>query len=116
MSGGHFGYEDRRLLEEMYPNSCWRSDDKRSPLDDPFEDQLVSQLMFDLLKLTHDLDWYKSSDTSEETYLREKTVFCQKWFAPKRSVKVLEDLVKERFESAKAECMKMIDDLRGDGE
>lgn len=114
MSGGHYGYKDGGLLEEMYPHSYWNSDDKRNSLDNPFEDQLISQLMFDLLKLTHDLDWYKSGDTQEETYLKEKTIFCQKWFGPKRSQKVVEGLVRELFEAAMAESKKMIDDLKGD--
>ena len=114
MSGGAFNYRDGSLLEEMYPYSCWnRGNEGRDMRDDPFEDPLISELMYDLLRLTHELDWYKSADTSQGTYLEAKKKFCEKWFGKKRGTKALESLVRRQFESAMNECRKMIADLSG---
>ena len=111
MSGGAFDYHDSTLKSDMFPYS-W-CDDTRSLRDDPFEDQEISQLMFDLLQLAHDLDWYKSGDTCEETYLKAKQKFRDKWFGKGRR-KTLEALINRIFDNAKAECMTMIGGKQND--
>ena len=79
MSGGRFNYSDSSLMSDMFPGS-WSSENKRLIRDNPYEDQEISELMYDLLQLTHDLDWYLSCDTSEPTYLEAKRKFKEKWF------------------------------------
>lgn len=111
MSGGAFNYYDRSLKSDMFPYSL--CGDTRDLRDDPFEDQEISQLMFDLLQLAHDLDWYKSGDTCHETYLKEKQAFRNKWFGKGRR-KTLEALINQIFDNAKAECMTMIGGKQND--
>ena len=71
MSGGRFDYVDRRLKEEIFG---WT--DKPGNV---FEDREISELVWDVLNLIHDYDWYKSGDTCKETYLKAKTEFKEKW-------------------------------------
>ena len=67
MSGGHFGYLDSRLKDEIFG---WT--DKPENV---FEDREISELVFDVLDLIHEFDWYYSGDTDKETYLEAKAEF-----------------------------------------
>lgn len=71
MSGGHFNYVDSRLKDEIFG---WGDNPTNV-----FEDLEISELVWDILNLIHDFDWYKSGDTSKETYLRAKADFKKKW-------------------------------------
>ena len=73
MSGGHFDYLDSRLKDEIFG---W--DDKPKNV---FEDREISELVFDVLDLIHEFDWYYSGDTRRETYLEAKAEFKKKWFS-----------------------------------
>ena len=72
MSGGHFDYKDMGLKSEIFG---W--EDKPT---NAFEDKEISELVWDVLDLIHDFDWYKSGDTSKEDYLKAKADFKKKWF------------------------------------
>ena len=71
MSGGRFDYADSRLKDEIFG---WA--DKPSNV---FEDREISELVWDVLNLIHDYDWYASGDTCKETYLKAKAEFKKKW-------------------------------------
>lgn len=71
MSGGYFEYLDSQLKSEIFG---W--DDR---IRNTFEDREISELVFDVLDLIHDFDWYKSGDTCKETYLKAKAEFKKKW-------------------------------------
>ena len=71
MSGGRFDYADSRLKDEIFG---W-SDKPRNV----FEDREISELVWDVLNLIHDYDWYASGDTSESAYLEKKAAFKKKW-------------------------------------
>lgn len=73
MSGGHFEYLDSRLKNEIFGY-----EDKPKNV---FEDREISELVFDVLDLIHDFDWYYSGDTSKETYLKAKAEFKRKWLS-----------------------------------
>lgn len=73
MSGGHFDYLDSRLKDEIFG---WTNKPKNV-----FEDREISELVFDVLDLIHDFDWYYSGDTSKETYLKAKAEFKKKWLS-----------------------------------
>ena len=72
MSGGHFEYLDSRLKDEIFGY-----EDK---VKNVFEDREISELVFDVLDLIHEFDWYYSGDTGKETYLEAKAEFKKKWF------------------------------------
>ena len=89
MSGGRFDYKDSSLKGERYG---WT--DKPSNV---FEDREISELVWDVLDLIHDFDWYASGDTCKETYLKAKSDFKKKWFS-NRSVRVrgiVDDAIKQ---------------------
>lgn len=79
MSGGHFDYKDSMLKHEIFGWS-----DKPCNV---FEDREISELVWDVLDLIHEYDWYTSGDTSKGTYLNKKTTFKEKWFS-NRGVRV----------------------------
>lgn len=72
MSGGRFEYADSRLKSEIFGYFA----DKPGNV---FEDREISELVWDVLELIHDFDWYASGDTCKETYLKKKAEFKKKW-------------------------------------
>lgn len=93
MSGGYFNYMDSQLKSEVFGwSDQWRN---------VFEDQEISELVWDVLDLLHDYDWYKSGDTSKETYLRAKADFKKKWM-DNRGVRVRR-IVDEALQRTKGE-------------
>lgn len=89
MSGGRFSYVDNRLREEIFG---WT--DKPTNV---FEDKEISELVWDVLDLIHQFDWYSCSDSSEETYLKAKAKFKQKWFGnpDERIKRIIDETVNE---------------------
>lgn len=73
MSGGNFNYVDATLRDEIYGwSETWHN---------VFEDREISELVWDILDLIHDYDYYVSGDTCKETYLKAKAEFKRKWFS-----------------------------------
>lgn len=93
MSGGRFEYADSRLKNEIFG---W-SDEPHNA----FEDREISELVWDVLTLIHDFDWYVSGDTCKETYLKAKAKFKKKWFS-NRGVRV-RSIVDEAIKQCKNE-------------
>lgn len=89
MSGGRFDYIDGRLKDEIFG---WT--DKPSNV---FEDREISELVWDVLDLIHDFDWYASGDTCKETYLKKKAEFKKKWFSNRgvRVRRIVDDALKQ---------------------
>lgn len=87
MSGGHWDYKDSSLKSEIFDWS-----DKPS---DQFEDMEISQLVWDVLELMHDYDWYASGDTSKQSYLDSKKAFKDKWFGDRKER--LEAIIENRI-------------------
>lgn len=79
MSGGRFDYLDRSLKSEIFG---WTDEPSNV-----FEDREISELVWDVLDLIHDYDWYSSGDTCKETYLKAKAEFKKKWMS-NRGVRV----------------------------
>ena len=85
MSGGYFDYVNNRLMEELfgYDWDSYNKGKKKQPVWDRFDDILISNLVYDVLVLINDLDYYKSGDTSKETYLKSVNDFKRKWIYSK---------------------------------
>lgn len=92
MSGGSYGYICYRFEEEC----CGRMYDVE-----------MNDLVKDLAKLLHDLEWWQSSDTSEETYRKSVAEFKEKWFKGNREDR-LKKYVEEQCDTLKAELIQMI--------
>jgi len=93
MSGGRFDYIDSRLKSEIFG---WT--DRPSNV---FEDREISELVWDVLDLIHDYDWYASGDTCKENYLKAKAKFKKKWM-DNRGVRV-KRIVDEAIQQTKDE-------------
>ena len=91
MSGGHFNYLDSHLKNEIF---SW-SDKCHNVLDD----RELSELVWDMLDLLHDYDWYISGDTGEDSWIKAKKKFKDKWLNAERK-----DIVKRMIDDAVEEC------------
>lgn len=89
MSCGRFCYMDSSLKNEIF--------DYRDEPYNVFEDREISELVWDVLTLIHDYDWYASGDTCKETYLKAKAEFKKKWFSNRgvRVRRIVDDAVDE---------------------
>lgn len=97
MSGGRFNYMDLNLRDEIFGwSDKWHN---------VFEDREISELVWDILALIHDYDWYVSCDTCKDTYLKAKAEFKRKWLsdrgvAVKRTIDTaIEELRAELYET-----------------
>ena len=101
MSGGRFNYADGNLKSEMFG---W--------VDEPYdvmEDEEISELVWDLLNLIHEFDYYESGDTLREDYIKAKQEFKKKWFG-NRSER-LEQIVDKKIDQLREEVKEMIGDM-----
>ena len=99
MSGGRFNYMDSVLKDEIFGFS-----DKAT---NRFDDWEISKLVWDVLELLHDWDWFASGDTGEEYWLEAKTAFKTKWFKTPRRDR-LKKIIDETAEEYKQAMYKMI--------
>jgi hypothetical protein len=77
------------------------------------EDKELNDLIADIVQLAHDLEWYHSSDTSREEYIKSVRAFKEKWFKQSRTQR-LRNYVDKAVEELKEELITMIgetDDL-----
>lgn len=89
MSGGSYSYMYCRI-EEEYVGRMY--------------DSQLNEMMKDLCELLHDLEWWQSYDTSEDTYRKTVTEFKKKWFK-QRKIDVQKQ-IESKFERTKDELMK----------
>lgn len=99
MSGGRFNYMDSSLMDEIFGYS-------EKPRD-VFEDMEISQLVWDVLELIHDFDWYASGDSGEDDWLKAKARFRKKWFETVRKDR-LKKIIDEKVEQTRQELYKTI--------
>lgn len=82
MSRGYFDYHNIVLWERLFP-SCYHNTPGQTKIarrDDPMEDKLLSELVYDIMGVLNDLDSYKSGDISEAEYREVTEAFRAKWF------------------------------------
>ena len=105
MSGGAFGYLDMRLKEEIFG---WTDD--FSYAKNAFEDMEISALVWDVLDLIHEYDWYVSGDNGENTYLKAKAASKKKWFDDKdKRLRMMLQMVNSSLDKCKAELQSTYD-------
>ena len=100
MSGGKFCYYNKLLKDEMFVYS-----DRPNNV---MEDDEISELVWDVLNLIHDLDYYQSGDTCRETYIESKKEFKKKWFG-NRKIRI-EKIVDKKIDQLREEVKEMIGD------
>ena len=97
MSGGHFNYNNDDCCHEIYGWGVSADYGKRgfeqSKLArriNPFEDLVISELVFDVFCLIHSFDWYYSGDTCEENYRNDVKHFKDKWLSKMHTSRIKE--------------------------
>lgn len=88
MSGGSFNYQYARL-ENYYAGRML--------------DAELDEMIIDLSKVLHDLEWYTDGDISEEVYRKTVLDFKRKWF--NRSEADIEKMIEEQFNKTKQELL-----------
>ena len=105
MSGGHFNYKDSDLKNEIF--------DWEDKVTNQFEDLEISQLVFDVLELIHEYDWYISGDTGRENYLEAKRAFKKKWLRG-NNVDTLREIIDDKLVATSLELKEMLGDLKNE--
>ena len=97
MSGGSYSYIYNRVEEECV-NRMY--------------DSQLNEMMKDLVKVLHDLEWWQSSDTGEDTYRMAVRKFKKKCF--KQTNIDVQKQIESEFEKTKDELMKEFKYLNDD--
>ena len=105
MSGGYFNYANNSLQDAIFTQS-WTG--TRDPKDDPFHDLEISDLVFDVFGLIHDLDYYKSCDYGEGTYRKCLTEFKDMWFAKGARQKRMAKYIDDSISALRADLIAMV--------
>ena len=93
MSGGSYGYIYSSLLDEC---------------ENRMHDREMNALIKDLARVLHDLEWWQSSDISEEAYRKTVSEFKKKWLGGDNREERLKDMINEIFNEAKKEALELI--------
>lgn len=91
MSGGSMDYV------------CYRVEDAASMTRDPE----FAELLRDAAKVLHDEEWWRSCDTSKETYLETLAEFKAKWFGSDRTER-LKGYIDKDIERLRGELYSLI--------
>lgn len=70
-------------------------------------DRELDELVRDLAKVMHDLEWWESCDYSEDAYRETVREFKRKWFGGARE-EVLRGIVEKSCDELRVELLKMI--------
>lgn len=97
MSGGSYSYMCYRIEDEYVGRM--------------FDDQL-DEMMKDLCKVLHDLEWWRSCDFDEDSYRKTVTEFKKKWF--KQTKIDVQRQIESEFELTKNKLLKEFDYLNDD--
>ena len=69
-------------------------------------DPIIKELMKDLAEYLHAEEWYRSADTSRESYIKARKKFKKKWLDTQVDVKPYVD---QMFEDFRAQVYELID-------
>lgn len=92
MSGGSYSYEYYRV-EEEYVGAM--------------HDAELDEMMKDLVKVLHDVEWWQSCDIGEDDYRKTVKAFKAKWFDSDRGER-LKPIIERKINKVRKELMDMI--------
>ena len=92
MSGGSYNYIYSTLANECA--GC-------------MHDPEMNEMITDLCKVLHDLEWWQSADLAEEDYRKTLRKFKEKWFKGSREER-LKGYVDEKINAVKKELYNML--------
>lgn len=97
MSGGSYSYVYCRVENECVGRMF---------------DRQLDEMMKDLVKVLHDLEWWQSCDCDEKRYRESVTKFKKKWF--KQTKIDVKNQIESKFEQTKDELLKEFEYLKDD--
>jgi len=100
MSGGSYDYICYKLEEQCENN---------------MHDAEMNDLIKDLCKVLHDLEWWDSGDISEEAYRKTLSAFKKKWFKDDRAER-LKGYIDEQIGVVKSQLYSLIGELLAESE
>ena len=122
MSGGYFDYNESGFCHNIfgydvsiprYHDEQWakeyETERKTAVRLNPLKDRELSEMLFDLLYIVHQCDFYLSGDTGEDTYKEERDWFKAKWMKGDRAQR-LKGYVDALIGDVRQECYDMIDE------
>lgn len=92
MSGGSYGYK-YDIIEEYYVGAMY--------------DAELDEMMKDLVKVLHDVEWWQSCDIGEDSYRKTVKAFKDKWFNADRGER-LKLIIDRRISEVRTELLNMI--------
>lgn len=121
MSGGHFDYNEENLAESLfntyiprYRDNRWKEEYNHAKQTaiavDPFEDIRLDALVFDILYLIHQRDFYLAGDTGEDTWKKERDWFYNLYFNDNSDEQNenMKQLINDRIDSIRDELIKQV--------
>ena len=96
MSGGSHGYFYSAIQDEL----CGQ-----------MKDAELNDLMQDVAKLAHDLEWADSCDISKESYFKTVEEFKAKWFYTPRE-KRLKEYIDEKIKRTTEELYRLVGNVK----
>lgn len=97
MSGGSYGYR-YFTVSDQYVGRMYDSE--------------LDEMMKDLVDVLHDVEWWRSGDSSEEKYRETVKKFKKKWF--KRSKIDVQKLIEDQFNKTKQELLVSLNYVKGE--
>ena len=70
-------------------------------------DEELNEMMKDLVKVLHDVEWWQSCDIGEDSYRKTVKEFKDKWFNSDRSER-LKPIIDRRINEVRTELINMI--------
>ena len=92
MSGGSYSYKYCEV-DDYYVGAMY--------------DEELNEMMKDLVKVLHDVEWWKSCDIGEDSYRKTVKEFKDKWFNADRSER-LKPIIDRRINEVRTELINMI--------
>lgn len=78
MSGGLWDYQNNRLRDEIF-GYIYEQEGEKVKIPNALEDKILSEMVWDMLNMLGDFDYYKCGDTCKDTWLKSKQKFKDKW-------------------------------------
>ena len=92
MSGGSYSYKYCEV-DDYYVGAMY--------------DEELNEMMKDLVKVLHDVEWWQSCDIGEDSYRKTVKEFKDKWFNSDRSER-LKPIIDRRINEVRTELINMI--------
>lgn len=107
MSGGYWDYKNNELRDEIF-GYIYERDGEKVNIPNVLEDKILSEMVWDMLNMLGDFDYYKCGDTCKETWIKSKQEFKKKWLS-KDNKNLYKEIIDKSLEELRDELYKSIE-------